>query len=108
MTMTHRERVAATVRGAPVDRPPIALWRHFPGADATADGLASAVIAFQQAFDFDLVKVTPASGYPAEAWGAELVPEPNLEGTRRYLRRVVTAPDDWRSLPVLAADHGAF
>lgn len=108
MSMTHRERVSAAVHGEPVDRLPVALWRHFPGADATADGLASAVIAFQQAFDFDLVKVTPASGYPAEAWGARLVPESNLEGTRRYNQRVIDSPEDWRALPVLEPTHGAF
>ena len=29
--MTHRERVAATIAGQPVDRPPISLWRHCGG-----------------------------------------------------------------------------
>jgi uroporphyrinogen decarboxylase len=108
MAWTHRQRIAAAVRGESVDRVPIALWRHFPVVDVTAEGLADAVVAFQNAYDFDLVKVTPASGYPAEAWGAQLVSSGNEEGTRRYLRRVVNAPLDWLDVAPLDVHHGAF
>lgn len=108
MTMSHRERLGAAMRGAEVDRVPVALWRHFPRADETAEGLAEAVIAFQDAYDFDLVKVTPASGYPAEAWGAELEAADNEEGTRSYLRRVVREPADWRRLEPIATDAPAL
>jgi uroporphyrinogen decarboxylase len=108
MPMTHRERILAAIRGEPVDRVPIALWRHFPGDDGTSDGLAAAVVAFQSTYDFDLVKVTPASGYPAEAWGARLEPAGNEEGTRRYLRRVVASASDWRTLRPLDVHHGVF
>lgn len=27
--MTHWERVRAALEGAPVDRPPMSMWRHF-------------------------------------------------------------------------------
>lgn len=104
--MKKRERILAAVRGERVDRVPIALWRHFPHVDQTAEGLARAVIDFQAAYDFDLVKVTPASGYLAEAWGAELRPLDNEEGTREYLRRPIQNPVDWRSLPPLSIQAG--
>jgi uroporphyrinogen decarboxylase len=55
--MTHRERIAAAIAGGKTDQIPIALWRHFPQADQSAQGLAEATIAFQKRFDFDLVKV---------------------------------------------------
>ncbi len=106
--MTHRERIDAAIRGRKTDRVPVALWRHFPVDDETADGLAQSVTRFQSEYDFDLVKVTHASGYPAEAWGAELVAAGNEEGTRNYLRRPVVEPDDWHALEPLAAGNEVY
>jgi len=106
--MNKRQRIWAAIQGEAVDRVPIALWRHFPYVDQTAEGLAKAVVDFQLQFDFDLVKVTPTSGYPAEAWGAELVHADNSNGTRNYVRRPVQQPADWRRLPVLTVTHGVL
>ena len=100
-TMTPRERIEAVLRGEKPDRVPIALWRHFPHDDLTAEGLARATVAFQREYRWDLVKVTPASGYPAEAWGAKLRPADNAEGTREYLSRPVQRPEDWHALEAL-------
>jgi uroporphyrinogen decarboxylase len=99
--MTPRERIAAAIQGERPDRVPIALWRHFPRDDETAEGLAHATVEFQRKFQFDLVKVTPASGYPAEAWGAQLRPADNEEGTREYVSRPVRSPEDWHNLEML-------
>ncbi len=95
----------AALEGKVLDCPPVALWRHFPAEDSTAEGLARAVLEFQREFDFDLVKVTPASGYMAEAWGAQLVPKNNPEGTREYLTRLVHSSKEWLHLKKL--DHNA-
>ena len=38
--MTRRERLLATFAGEPVDRPAVALWRHFPGDDQRPADLA--------------------------------------------------------------------
>ena len=108
MRITHRDRIEAAVRGEKLDRIPIALWRHFPYDDQTAEGLAQATIEFQRKFNFDLVKVTPTSGYPAEAWGAELKPADNDEGTREYLSRPVQRPEDWHKLEPLDVTQGVF
>lgn len=106
--MTHKERIQAALRGEALDRPPVALWRHFPRHDAQAEGLAQQVIAFQRAYDFDLVKVTPAAGYPAEAWGAELYYLDNANGTRGYRSRPVGAVEDWTRLPELEVTRGVL
>jgi len=109
MTMTSRERIEAAIRGERPDRTPIALWRHFPVVDETAEGLAKAHIDFQTSYEFDLLKVTPASGYPAEAWGAELINnQNNEEGTREYSKRVVNRPEDWRALHPLDVLQGVW
>ena len=35
--LSHRVRLPATLRGQPVDRPPISLWQHFPGCVLPTD-----------------------------------------------------------------------
>jgi len=101
---THRQRIEACVRGEIIDRPPVALWRHYPVDDQAAQTLAAAHVAFQKAYDFDLVKVTPASSFSVRDWGVEDVWEGNTEGTRRYSRYVIKSPSDWDQLGVLSPE----
>jgi uroporphyrinogen decarboxylase len=108
MLMNPWERITAAVTGRPVDRVPWAFWRHFPGRDLSPRGLAEATLAFHRRFGFDLVKVTPAGAYAAEAWGARLEPKRNEEGTRAYLSRVVSRPEDWRRLRAPSLRAGVF
>lgn len=105
--ITHRERIQACLRGQIVDRPAVALWRHFPVDDQSPDTLAAAHLAFQHAYDFDLVKVTPASSFSVKDWGVQDRWEGSLEGTRTYTHRVIRKPQDWENLPALlpAAPH---
>ena len=43
-TMDKRQRLEATFAGQPVDRPAVALWRHWPGDDQHAEDLARATL----------------------------------------------------------------
>ncbi|HLF28859.1 MAG TPA: uroporphyrinogen decarboxylase family protein [Anaerolineae bacterium] len=106
--MNKRERLEATIHGQAVDRVPVALWRHFPGDDQRPADLAAATLAFQQRWDFDFVKVTPASSYCVRDWGAEDIWLGNIEGTRDYTLRPVRAPEDWLALRVLDPQAGAL
>lgn len=101
MSISHRERLQACLNGEQLDRPPVALWRHFPVDDQSPDTLAAATLNFQKTFDFDLVKVTPASSFCVRDWGVEDTWEGSTEGTRRYTRRAIQKPQDWESLPPL-------
>ena len=98
---THRERIQAAIKGEIIDRPPVALWRHFPVDDQSPEALAEAHLHYQQNYDFDLVKVTPASSYCLKDWGVDDEWVGDTEGTRRYLNRVISDPHDWEALPVL-------
>jgi uroporphyrinogen decarboxylase len=99
---THKERIQAAIKGEIVDRPPVALWRHFPVDDQSPELLAEAHLHYQENYDFDLVKVTPASSFCLKDWGVDDEWVGDTEGTRRYTRRVIANPRDWESLPVLA------
>lgn len=106
--MTKTERLQTAIRGDPVDRPPVALWRHFPGDDFRPEDLAAETLAFQRRYDFDFVKVTPASSFCLRDWGVEDIWLGNLEGTREYTVRPVRSPDDWLRLAVLDPTRGAL
>lgn len=98
---THRERIQACLNGEKTDKTPIALWRHFPEEDQNPETLAAATIKFQQTYDFDIVKVTPASSFAVKDWGAEDEWQNNPEGSRAYTKRVIQKPQDWETLKPL-------
>jgi uroporphyrinogen decarboxylase len=104
--VNHRERIEAVLSGARPDRPAVALWRHFPVDDQTPESLAAATVNFQISYDFDLVKVTPASSFCLKDWGVADVWEGNPEGTRTYTQRVIHSPQDWGKLQPLDPGRG--
>lgn len=104
--MNKRQRLAATIAGQAVDRPAVALWRHFPGDDQRAADLAAAHVWWQQTYDFDLLKITPASSYCTQDWGVEIEWRGGDEGTSDYRNHVIDRPQDWLRLPVLDPGRG--
>ncbi|MGD8623612.1 MAG: uroporphyrinogen decarboxylase family protein [Anaerolineae bacterium] len=106
--MTKRERLEATIRGEATDRVPVALWRHFPMDDQDPDELAASTLAFQRQYDFDFIKVTPASSFCVHDWGVEDYWLGNEEGTREYSHHPVRFPEHWSALPRLEPDQGAL
>jgi uroporphyrinogen decarboxylase len=104
--LTHRGRLETCLAGEKPDRTPVALWRHFPVEDQTPDGLAAATLKFQHAYDFDLVKVTPASSFCLKDWGIRDEWRGAGEGTRDYVSRVIVEPEDWAQLEILSPTEG--
>lgn len=98
---SHRERIQACLRGETPDRTPIALWRHFPVDDQSPELLAASTLHFQSTYDFDIVKVTPASSFEVKGWGVEDAWMGDSEGSRRYTKHVIQSPADWEKLNVL-------
>jgi uroporphyrinogen decarboxylase len=101
-----RTRLETTIEGGAADRPPVALWRHWPGDDQDAQSLAAAHLKWQQDYDWDLVKVSPASSFALVDWGVRDQWAGSAEGTREYTSRVIHRPEDWQSLPVLDPRNG--
>jgi uroporphyrinogen decarboxylase len=101
---SHRQRLEACLSGKILDRPPIALWRHFPVDDQSPETLAAATLHWQKIYDWDLVKVTPASSFCLKDWGVEDAWKGHTEGTRGYTKRVISTPEDWSRLKVLEPD----
>ncbi len=107
-TISHRQRLETCLSGGVGDGVPVALWRHFPVDDQDPETLAGAHIDFQRTYDFDLLKVTPASSYMAKDWGVSDEWRGAPEGTRSYTHQVIEEPEDWTRLPVLDPDLGSL
>lgn len=97
---THRQRIEACIRGELIDRPPVALWRHFPVDDQSPQALAEAHLDFEKRYDFDLIKITPASSFSVRDWGVEDRWDGSTEGTRTYSKRAIRDASDWEKLSV--------
>lgn len=106
--MNKRERLEKTFAGEPTDRAPAALWRHFPGDDQRAADLARSTVDFQKTYDWDFVKVTPASSYCIGDYGVQDQWEGSLEGTRTYTKRAVERSLDWTTLRTLDPMRGGL
>jgi len=103
---SKRERLEAAIAGERADRPPVALWRHFPVDDQDPVALAEAHLEFQALNDLDFMKVTPASSFSVKDWGVEDAWRGDPEGTREYTRYVVKEAKDWARLRPRPADRG--
>ena len=97
-TMTKRERLAATIAGQPVDRLPVALWRHFFVEEPTAEGLAAAMVRWQETYDWDFLKINPRASYHVEDWGNRYAFSGNPLVEPTLVRACVHAADDFRHL----------
>jgi uroporphyrinogen decarboxylase len=104
--ISHTERMRAVLAGEQPDRVPVGLWRHFPVDDQNPSELAYSSIAFQEEYDLDLIKVTPASSFCLKDWGAQDVWEGNTEGTRTFAGNVIEKPGDWGRLKILDPQKG--
>ena len=103
---TKRKRLEAIIAGEKPDRVPVALWRHWPGDDQDAQALAAAHLQWQKDYDWDLLKVGPASSYCVADWGVRDQWVGHIEGTRQYTHRPIQQPADWEKLAPLNPDEG--
>lgn len=108
MSMTSRKRLELTFAGEPADHTPVALWRHFPVDDQNPELLAASILNFQSQYNFDLVKVTPASSFCVKDWGSRDVWRGSPEGVREFTHFPIQEPDDWKKITPLDPRKGAL
>ena len=106
--VSHLQRIEDCLSGNSQNGTPVALWRHFPVDDQDPATLAGAHLDFQRTYDFDLLKVTPASSYMAKDWGVNDEWRGATEGTREYTRRIIKKPEDWADIPILSPSRGSL
>ena len=106
--MTKSERVLSTIARQPVDRPPVAFWRHVPEVDHTARGLADAMLAFHRRWDLDLIKVMSSGVYCVEDWGCKVAYQGAVNGAKVCTKHAVQSRGDWSRIKPLDSGFGAL
>jgi len=112
-SLTKRERVQATLAGRPTDRPPVALWRHWPVDDQDDELLAERALEFQRRYDWDFIKIPPSSTYCVDDYGVKheyraLPTGPWQLGERTYMERAIKELADWDRIEPLDVDKGTY
>ncbi len=103
--MTKRERLDAAIASRPVDRLPVALWRHFFDREGSREGLVEAMRAWQTEYDWDFVKLNPRASYHVEDWGCRFDPSESPTLPPVLVSAAVHEPDDFRHLERLWPGH---
>lgn len=107
-TLTKRERVEAALRGIPVDRVPVAAWRHFIPEERSTTTLADASLRFFTTFDWDWLKVNPRATLYAEAWGNQYDFD-NYHGVLpRFVGGPFNSPADLQQIQPVNPTGGVF
>ena len=70
--MTKHERIQAALRGDPVDRMPVAFWKHWPVDDQDAESMAERALEYQRHFDFDFIKIPRPTPTASPTMGARV------------------------------------
>ena len=106
--MRKRERLERAIAGEPLDRVPVALWRHWQGDDQRYADLARATIDFQRDYNWDFVRVMPARSFLTSDYGLQEAWTGGADGRGEIQKRVIGRSLDWTELRPLSPDRGAL
>lgn len=104
--MRKRERLERAIAGEPVDRAPVALWRHWPGDDQRYADLARSTIDFQHDYSWDFVRVMPSRTFQVVDLGVQDYWDGDAQGIRKISKRVVNRSLDWTEIRPLSPSRG--
>ena len=100
--------IKATFERQKTEKVPYALWKHFPEADKTSEGLANAQLDFQQKFASDLMKISPHGSYCVVDFGGILGDYRPISGSRICDRPPISSLSDWETLEPVDPNDGEF
>ncbi len=104
--MRKRERLERAIAGEPVDRAPVALWRHWPGDDQRYADLARSTIDHQHDYNWDFVRVMPSRSFHVVDFGLQDHWDGDARGIRKISKRVIGRSLDWTELRPLSPTRG--
>ena len=104
--MQKRERLERTIAGEPVDRAPVALWRHWPGDDQRYADLARCTIDYQHDYNWDILRVMPSRTFQVVDYGVHDFWDGDEQGIRKISKRVVNRSLEWTEIRPLSPSRG--
>ncbi|HUU45729.1 MAG TPA: uroporphyrinogen decarboxylase family protein [Acidobacteriota bacterium] len=106
--LNHHERLQALIEGVGLDRPPVAMWRHFHLEENDRDRIVEATVGWQKRFDWDFLKISPKASYHYEPWGVKMKHSPDGIATPKRIGWPIAEPDDWSRIMPLPVSHPEF
>jgi uroporphyrinogen decarboxylase len=100
--LSHRERIETIINGGIPDHPAISIWRHFYHLESKAEGLARAMIDFQNNYNWDFMKINPRASYHVEDWGNKLEWSNNEFQKHRKTYFSIQKIEDWEKIEPLS------
>lgn len=92
---SHKERLQMILAGEKPDRFAASFWRHFFHKEHDARGTAEAMLAFQEEFDWDFMKINPRADFHTQDWGLKLDYSNNEFKKHKKSNFPVREPEDW-------------
>lgn len=86
----------------------ISLWRHFYDREKTADDLTQSMIAWQEKWNWEFVKINPAACYHVLDWGAEYQFSKDPLQEQKLIHPVVSNDEDICRIGRLNVHEGAL
>lgn len=106
--MNRIERISAALKGEPVDRIPISLWRHFSEVDQDPLALAETQYAYNEKFDFDFIKMMPFGLYGVQDYGAKLEIFNRIDEPPIVKEVGIKTLNDWQKIEPLSVNQGTY
>lgn len=106
--MNREERIRAVLNGQEPDRVPASVWMHLSDVDQDPRSLAEAMVAFNEKYDYDFIKMMPAGSYMVPDWGAKLDIFCDKYKEVEIAAPGITCPEDYLHLNVLPATYGTW
>jgi uroporphyrinogen decarboxylase len=98
---SHRDNIQMVLAGEQPERFLASFWRHFFHREHDAARTADAMVAFQQEFDWDFMKINPRADYHVQDWGVRLEYSTNELEKHAKSQFPVTSVEDWGKITVL-------
>ena len=106
--MQREERLKAVLKGEAPDRIPVSVWMHLSEFDQDPRALAEEMIRFNEAYDYDFIKMMPFGAYTTPDWGAKLRVYCDKYKEVEIEDGGIHSPEDYEKLEVLAPVHGSW
>lgn len=98
--MRYRELLLSCLNGDKTETSPVSAWQHKPKIDQNAEAFAAATLADFARYDFDFVKLTPASTWQSIDQGLEDCRNHDFLGRREIVSHNVTKISQWEDISV--------
>lgn len=105
--MTHTQRLEAAIKGEWLDKPCFSFWGpHYNLEESNAKDLAYGMIAFQEAYDFDFIKIMESGMYLPEAFGQDIPANlcSNMQAWLSVQKWRINHAKDWYELKPLKVE----